>query len=549
MPLKRRSCPGGPGGPTTHAAHAAHAANPIQASSTREASRPSRPHLDGAELFAFRPSRHSHDLVDDNATDATGLFEDISEGLGLAGSSPSAPCRPGLTSSSTDSSTSKASSTSAGQRSLTRKLASVWKASPATEAHASSTPTRPPSASSLSSPDKVSPDAMPTLTGDRPSDGHEDKGAGLSSWFRGTSAPVNLGVAVKEEAGVDGAAPLPAIEPIRRSPKSTSPASASRFSFFAAKSTPSLVTCSSDEEVLSLDLRATLYPSGPPSLLSAASFRELQANAEAVVQRVQAAYRNQKRALEELSREKEALQEEKEEAATKSRHLKMQLEHMAGQASDHESTIRDLLAELTLEKQQRQEEREARRRSVALVKHSRIARSSMAAPPPRDRAGTGTGTGTGRKRHSNATLPSDSGFDSEDESSVESVFSRAQGTTSPTGTLCSSTTRTTSPEPDHPWQMSSPTTLTTATAITGAAPTRPSPTPRDSTFARVLKVISTKDKDTEPLNIDTASSAPTVLTKSPKSSAELQRENKALKERLAMLEGTIEGCLNVVGGL
>ncbi|KAI9824760.1 MAG: hypothetical protein M1832_001588 [Thelocarpon impressellum] len=362
---------------------------------------------------------------------------------------------------------------------------------------------------------------MPTLTGDANGEINADLkssavGGGIGTWFKGSSAPVSLGVAVPDLTDMASAPPPPQAATLRK----PSPASVSRFSLFGSKPAQEQLSSPRDgstDECLTLDISTALMPTGLRDPKSSQAFHELQAKADALLHKMQNAYKSRTLQLQEASNEREALQEEKEEAETRSRHLKMQLEQMAIRLADQETTTQEIARELALERQRRHEEALARKRSVALVTQPRSRR-------PR---------ANGVVESSPTTSVSDSGFDSDDadESSADSIFSRAQGTTSPTGTLLSSTTRTTSPEPDQQWS-----------AMSDLA--RPPPPHRASTFDKVLKVISKKREN----EVEAVPCPRCQGSHGSGSSWDLRQENMELKERVAALEGAVEGCLGTLGG-
>ena len=97
--------------------------------------------------------------------------------------------------------------------------------------------------------------------------------------------------------------------------------------------------------------------------VQACNFTQFVSRAEGVVvtcQRLQAAYKEKSTALADLRAEQAAQLDELDEAETRARHLRMQLEDISTRASDQE---RWLKVELQAEQQKRQEV-EARWRSV-----------------------------------------------------------------------------------------------------------------------------------------------------------------------------------------
>ena len=123
------------------------------------------------------------------------------------------------------------------------------------------------------------------------------------------------------------------------------------------------------DEFLTLDVTSALFPSGEPSAqdpFSPAAFKNLLMNAEGLLLKLQTAYKLRTLSLHEISAEKEAMSEELEEAETRAKCLKSQLDDMAHQMSMKDASIADLAAELAAEKQARAEEKLAREQSIAL---------------------------------------------------------------------------------------------------------------------------------------------------------------------------------------
>ena len=115
---------------------------------------------------------------------------------------------------------------------------------------------------------------------------------------------------------------------------------------------------------------------------------------------MQAAYKDKLDYITTMQPEIDAQREEVEEAETRSKHLKMQLEDMGRQAQEQETAMQDLARQLFEEKMKVQEAREAAC-TVRLVPRTE---NDEEAP---------------RRRKRNSGSGSDSGF----ESDLESVFS------------------------------------------------------------------------------------------------------------------------------
>ena len=342
----------------------------------------------------------------------------------------------------------------------------------------------------------------------------EGKTPKISSWFQGESQPIKVGLVpspAKEKANpLDPTSTTMSTRPTgvlhRKSTSQVLPAMASRFSFFNSKaSLPKISPSNSNQydELADIDINAALFPGGAPEAFSPAAFKNLQQQAEGALTRLQAAYRERATAFKDMAAEKEALSEETQGAETRARHLKMQLDAMAEQLAEQDRAMMNMVDELAREKLARREEEEARKRSVRLVEQDFT--------PPR----------VPRSRPRRSTL-SDSGFESEDDSSAESVFSRRDGTQSPTMSMSSVSTES-SPEILHSRDIvQSP----TQAARLRIPPNATKPVQQPCANCHGIR----------------ASDAWLVVSV-------LKEENQALKKRVGELEGALDGCLDVVGRL
>lgn len=395
---------------------------------------------------------------------------------------------------------------------------------------------------------------IPTLTGDK--DGQiriEDKGGKLADWFRGESEPVNIRVLpspTKEkadplEAMSSPAASRPALIPQRKStsqlmPKSPN-TSTSRFTFFKPKAPPSQplqLPASPDDEFLTLDITATLFPQGLLDPSSPTSFQTLLQSAESVLQRLQSAYKQRTTSLHELTASYSAQAEELLEADTRARHLKQQLDNITLRVAEQDNAMMNLVDELAQEKQLRREEEEARKRSVKLVKSS---------PIEDDNVDVEENGGKFGRYGNRGSIASDSGFESEDESSASSIFSsssKAGDAINPPCRSLSSASSSTSPE-IHQAEF-----LT----ITPARPRPAMPPQRASRFQQVLGMKGACGRDVtiprheEPLKASCTNCQGVKASEAWNVVSTLQEENKGLKERVGHLEGAVEGCLEMVRG-
>ena len=371
---------------------------------------------------------------------------------------------------------------------------------------------------------------IPLFSGEKTTQGKKEEKLGkLADWFRGESEPINIGFlpSPTKEKG-DNLETFGASSLIRPSTllqrKSTAqgtskPAMARRFSFFPSKTSltrPASASPDLNDELLDMDINKTLSPSGPADPSSPAALKNLQQQAESLLLRMQAAYRERTVQVREIAAEKEALAEEALGAETRAQHLKMQLNDMSVKFTEQDQAIMDLVDELAQEKLARREEEEATKRTLRLV--------GQASPPH-----------TSHGRVSRAYTVSDSGFESEDESSAESLFSRGNGAHSPTMSM-SSVATSNSPDayqfPDA--HISTPTSQAARLRIPTIQPVKGMSTPYRTDLPEEAPPSSCTNCDG-----GRASEAWSVLNV-------VQEENRCLKHRVGELEGALDGCLDVV---
>ena len=371
---------------------------------------------------------------------------------------------------------------------------------------------------------------IPLFSGEKTTQGKKEEKVGkLADWFRGESEPINIGILpspTKEKSdNMETSGSSSAIRPstlLQR--KSTAqgtskPAMARRFSFFPSKS--SLAQSSSpspdlNDELLEMDINKTLFPLGPADPSSPVALKNLQQQAESLLIRMQIAYRERTLQVREITAEKEVLAEEALGAETRAQHLKMQLNDMSVKFTEQDQAIMNMVDELAQEKLARREEEEARKRTLRLVE--------QASPP-----------NTSRGRASRAYTISDSGFESEDESPAESIFSRRDGVHSPTMSMSSVST---SNSPDTYQLPDAHIPTSTSQAARLRIP-----------MAQLVKGTSTPYRNDLPE--DPPPSSCTNCHGGRASEAwsmlgMLQEENGCLKHRIGELEGALDGCLDVV---
>jgi hypothetical protein len=271
------------------------------------------------------------------------------------------------------------------------------------------------------------------------------------------------------------------------------------------------------DELLKLNISQALFPHGPVDPLAPSSFHDLLSTAETLLTRYQNSYRAVSTALCDARAEQSAQDDELDEAETRVRHLKMQLETMAARATEQDIQLQKLREELALERQRRKEDDEARKKSLALVRGPACVHHTQDAV-----------TQARRKRVSNSDVSVDSGFESECDSEAASIFSRANGAMSPTDTVPSS-------------------------AASEADDTRTTPTPKNIRPA-LLQRTSTYEKvvggsiDIERGGWGCANCEGGAQSAVWGRLAKEREENRILRNKVDVLEDAVQGALNVVDG-
>ncbi|KAF2176803.1 hypothetical protein K469DRAFT_722030 [Zopfia rhizophila CBS 207.26] len=376
----------------------------------------------------------------------------------------------------------------------------------------------------------------------------------LSDWFNGSSAPVNLGVAPlspskeypdedysseeEEEptmmAGVFNRPPAftrsttttdsTPKQPIPTSAKTQNPTTGSKFAWLLSTQKNAVIPPpvssptyhNPSDELLNLNIPQALFPHGPVDPLAPSSFHDLLSTAESLLTRYQNSYRSLSTTLCDLKAEQSAQDDELDEAETRVRHLKMQLESMAARATEQDAQMQRLKEELEFERRARKEEEQARKRSLALVKAPACHKSDGEIISPRR-----------RNRVSNSDVSVDSGFESECESEVASIFSRANGAMSPTDTLPSS--------------ASSQFDVQNDTTPKGK---KPQPLQRRSTYDKVMDGSVDLEKGGWGCTNCEGGAQAAVWGRLAKE----REENGMLRRRVVALEDAVDGALNVVDG-
>ncbi|MCJ1289929.1 hypothetical protein MMC34_001462 [Xylographa carneopallida] len=300
----------------------------------------------------------------------------------------------------------------------------------------------------------------------------------------------------------------------------------SRFSFFSTKSASPILpqTSEHNDEFSDLDIKTSLLPRGPADPFSPSSFKNLLQNAEGLLSRMQAAYKQRAISLQLITTEKEAQSEELEEARTRTTHLKLQLDDMTAKMAEQDTVMMNLVDELAEQKQWRNDQ-EAKKsiRLVGAIDNSCNQCHHSRRP---------------KKRNSTATTVSDSGFESDEDQ--ESIFSQAQGPQSP---AMSSIPSPSMVSPDAYFdQCSSRNGRQRQLSLNGMLQDNRL---RDEKYGKqniVSQLDHAKEATCPRCEGIHGSEAWGVVEM-------MQLENTMLKERVEQLEGSLDGCLDLVRGL
>ncbi|KAJ0166166.1 hypothetical protein CTA2_8407 [Colletotrichum tanaceti] len=383
------------------------------------------------------------------------------------------------------------------------------------------------------------------LTGDNRSGGRSsDAGRGgiLSGWLgSGSSNPVEDNSSTSHVARMSENTPEGAsTNKLRRrqpgstetTPKVTSP-STSRFAFFSSpfsKNTPTQVDPKQDEELLSLNVQDALFPPSSPAhrdAFSPAAFKNLEVTAVGLLTKFQSAYQRQDAALRELRIEKDAQNDEHDEADTRIQHLKVLLENMASKVAEQEQSMQQLMTELKAEKKARHEERMMRERNRPISEGSSISED------------LGVDDDQARRKWRKSA-----GFDT-DEESVEdvSVFSRSRSPTTAAPSVFEGTIAEMSPAPQPPKANTLGPPRATRSSIQKTTPQQ------TSVFQKLMRGV-TGDAAKEG---DGSSSCANCCGRDERAAWDtvslLRDENRGLKHRVAELETCVDSALDAVNGI
>ncbi|KAL8692449.1 MAG: hypothetical protein Q9224_003955, partial [Gallowayella concinna] len=348
--------------------------------------------------------------------------------------------------------------------------------------------------------------------------------AKLADWFTGESEPIPFAIIpspTKEKLDpVDEMTSSAAVAvPTTQEKPPAKPPMITRFSLFASKQpAPKAPIACADvhDEWHNLEVKTALIPSGAAHPFSPSAYKSLQQNAESLLSKLQAAYKQRSHALHDLLAEKEAQAEEYQGAELRSRHLKLQLDAMTEKLAEQDKAMMDLVDQLAQEKQAHREADHLQPRKHGIKSNEESYNQH-----------------TRRSSKSRTSTASEMSLQSED-SGVESLFSR-HGATSPTMSMSSVSTMN-SPDSTslhHPSTSADRYQRNTESQCQAAEPkvsndsTHPSP-PFVSTCANCSRL-----RDSEAWTLVDI----------------LKLENTGLKTRLGQLENTVDDCLDMVKDL
>ncbi|KAK0732798.1 hypothetical protein B0T21DRAFT_412954 [Apiosordaria backusii] len=337
-------------------------------------------------------------------------------------------------------------------------------------------------------------------------------------------------------------------EPQPPTPKPATPANnggtmTSRFmsAFTSRFTTPTTPTTSvsnmdaaANDELLNLNIETALFPPTSPSAgtdrdsFSPAAFKNFQMNAIGLLTKYQTAYKTQAITVHDLQQERSAQKDELEEAETRAKHLKFQLEGMARELAEQEKKMRALSEELQLERE--------RNKAPSVVLSEDL----------------GVDTLRRRKRRSGESWSGEDDEEEEEEvesAESESVFSRCRSPTSTVGTGVSGNNSqgVTMPETPVQGQFSQ---SRLGTPMTGggslSTPRQQKPAAAMNAFQKIFKGIAGDGGGLEGgcrncKGQDASVAWDTVGL--------LRDENRQLKGRVGELEGVVEGALDLVNGI
>ncbi|KAI4177641.1 MAG: hypothetical protein LQ343_000104 [Gyalolechia ehrenbergii] len=178
----------------------------------------------------------------------------------------------------------------------------------------------------------------------------------IAGWFSGESQSIPFSILpspTREQSHPTEAMPTAQPTPSEKSRNTPKPPIISRFSLFGTKPIPPLTI---QDEWHDLDVKSALIPSGSADPFSPSAFKNLQQNAQGLLSKLHAAYKQRSQALHDILAEKEVQAEELKGAEMRTRHLKIQLDDMTAKLVEQDKAMMDLVDQLAHEKQSRKVE-------------------------------------------------------------------------------------------------------------------------------------------------------------------------------------------------
>lgn len=295
-----------------------------------------------------------------------------------------------------------------------------------------------------------------------------------------------------------------------------------------------------NDEFMDLNIHATLFPTGVANPYSPAAFKSLAQKADQLLSRLQAAYKECKLSLREMTVEKETQAEELESYQMRTRHLQIQLDKMTVKFAEQDQAMIKLVDELTREKQsQFRQEPQTPKRSARPMAGTRADVTHKKAP--------GNSEILEARRGSDISMLSmitDSGFESDEESLTNLVGVKHQDTPSPSVSVSSAST-TNSRDLTRITNLPPP---TISYPVATAQPPRPKgpPVRAPGPFPSVSTNPALASTLRNPFDMSCSNCQGIRASEAWNVVSVLQDENRGLKERLGQLESSFDECLDFV---
>ncbi|KAG9240020.1 hypothetical protein BJ878DRAFT_546694 [Calycina marina] len=384
---------------------------------------------------------------------------------------------------------------------------------------------------------KMSSSEEDMFTGEREAIYKSISKGGLGSWFTGSSAPVTVGISTQPTAQeMDSSSAI-------SSSKAPSPP---RFGFFSSKPASQIIQLPQhlieSDGLLKLDIHTALHLTPSSETFSPAAFKNLQTNAEGLLSKMQTAYKLLSLKHHVLSEDLSTQEEEFEEADMRAQHLKTQLDDMSKKFSEQDSVIENLVLELAHERQLRAEEKDAREKSIALVRENARKHDKCCSGHSEDLHADMNIQRRGWRNSGGSTTE----YESDIDSSSDSVFSRSR---SPTLTVNSATSAMTSDSTPEILQANLGGMAMLKDERGGIQ--RPKLVQQPSTFQKLMRAntvvggISSPTKEVHGCSNCRGQQASVAWD----TVGLLKAENKGLKDRVETLEDAVDNALDLCAGL